>query len=56
MRTRADGRYRIALAPGRYAVRTTSPSIFERRPQPGTVTVPRDRFARVIFTLDTGIR
>lgn len=52
----ADGRYRIALAPGRYRVRTRQASPFERVPSPSSVTVPRGRYARVDFAIDTGIR
>jgi hypothetical protein len=55
-RTNASGRYRVALAPGRYIVRTRQRSIFERVPEPSSVTVPRGRFARVNFAIDTGIR
>jgi len=57
-RTRTDdaGRYRVRLASGTYGVRLTT------RPAPGSgltprqVRVPRDRYARVDFTIDTGIR
>ena len=54
-RTDADGRYRIALNPGRYTVRTTRPG-FERTVSPARVTVPTGRYARVTFRIDTGIR
>ena len=54
--TREDGSYRIRLRPGRYSVRTNSPSFFERRPNPGTATVPRVGYRRVNFFIDTGIR
>jgi hypothetical protein len=54
--TREDGSYRIRLRPGRYSVRTTSTSIFERRPDPATATVPRVGYRRVNFFIDTGIR
>jgi hypothetical protein len=54
-RTGADGRYRIALRPGRYAVRTNRTG-FERAVRPAAVTVPTGRFARVTFRIDTGIR
>jgi hypothetical protein len=55
-RTTDTGRYRITLAPGRYRVRTRQPSLFERVPKPSEVVVPRGRYARVNFTIDTGIR
>ena len=54
-RTGADGRYRVTLAPGRYAVRTTRTG-FERTVSPARVTVPTGRYARVTFRIDTGIR
>ena len=54
--TREDGTYRIRLQPGRYTVRTTSTSLFERRPNPATTTVPRAGYRRVDFNIDTGIR
>ena len=44
-----------ALAPGRCGVRTTEPG-FGRTPQPSTVTVPRQGYARVTLRIDTGIR
>jgi Carboxypeptidase regulatory-like domain len=55
VRTDARGRYRVALRPGRYAVRTEAHglgSIVE----PSQVTVPAARFARVNFYRDTGVR
>ena len=55
VRSHADGRYRIALPPGTYSVRTTLRS-FGRIPQPASVRVPRSRYARVDFSIDTGIR
>lgn len=54
--TREDGSYRIRLRPGRYSVRTTSTSLFERRTNPATATVPRAGYRRVNFFIDTGIR
>jgi hypothetical protein len=54
-RTDDRGRYRVALRPGRYAVRSASNglgSIIE----PSQVTVPAARYARVNFYRDTGIR
>jgi hypothetical protein len=37
-------------------VRTTSTSLFERRTNPATATVPRAGYRRVNFFIDTGIR
>jgi hypothetical protein len=54
-RTGPEGRFRVVLRPGRYAVRTTR-SGFERIVQPGTVTVPAGPSARIVFRIDTGIR
>ena len=52
-RTGADGRYRIDLPPGRYAV-TLAPGGL--RSSPGSVVVPRGRIAVANFSIDTGIR
>ncbi|MGZ4359606.1 MAG: hypothetical protein ACXVZO_03540 [Gaiellaceae bacterium] len=52
--TRADGSYRIQLAPGLYQVRATRG--FLRTPRPPTAEVRRGRLARVDFFFDTGIR
>jgi hypothetical protein len=54
-RTDARGRYHLVLPPGRYAVRTTARS-FQRIVDPALVRVPRARYARVNFSIDTGIR
>jgi Carboxypeptidase regulatory-like domain len=51
--TNAKGAYRIALAPGRWALRVQG-AHFGWRPQ--LVTVPRGRYARVDVRVDTGIR
>jgi len=55
-RTRTDdlGRYRILLAPGWYAVRTTVG--ITHRPQPPRVRVVAGRVRLVNFFADTGIR
>jgi hypothetical protein len=55
VRTTATGRFRIALAPGSYRVRTTE-SAFGRTPTPSRVTVPSGRYGRVTLRIDTGIR
>lgn len=54
-KTGSDGRFRIGLRPGRYAVRTSRTG-FERTVRPAAVTVPTGRYARVTFRIDTGIR
>lgn len=54
--TRRDGSYRIALAPGTYAVRVLMKLILGRGLRPSRVAVPEARFARVDFSIDTGIR
>jgi hypothetical protein len=51
----ADGIYKIRLPAGRYVVRTTE-KVFGRIPEPRAATVPRARFARIDFSIDTGIR
>ena len=52
-----DGRYRIALAPGRYVMHVANP---QGRPFPRpasvTVVVPPGRYATENVRLDTGIR
>jgi hypothetical protein len=55
-RTNAEGRYRIALRPGRYTVRAKHTGAIGRGLAPTRVVVPRARYARVNFTLDIGIR
>ena len=51
--TDAKGRYRIALAPGRYTVRVTGDRFGVK---PTAVVVPRGRFALQNLYVDTGIR
>ena len=53
-RTGADGRYRVALKPGRYAVRA-GPARFNTA-TPSGASVPPTGFRRVNFFVDTGIR
>jgi hypothetical protein len=48
-----DGRYRISLAPGRYALRLPAGRFGY---QPTTVVVPRGRVAVANVSIDTGIR
>ena len=55
VRTGSDGRFRLSLPSGAYAVRTTE-RVFGRIPQPSRLTVPRGRYIRVTLRIDTGIR
>ena len=56
--TNDQGRYRVALAPGRYAVRLTAGQklTIGRGLEPTHVRVVANRFRRVDFSIDTGIR
>lgn len=54
-RTNDQGRYRVALAPGLYAVRLAPKPSIGRGPEPEQVRVVRGRFRRVDFSIDTGI-
>ena len=53
--TNQKGYYRIALKSGPYSVRTDRRA-YEKVPSPSRVSVPSDRFKRVVFHIDTGIR
>lgn len=55
-RSRAGGRYRAALAPGYYAVRTVERIGIRRSIAPRVVRVRRSRWDRIDFLIDTGIR
>jgi Carboxypeptidase regulatory-like domain len=57
IRTRTDdqGRYRIRLAPGYYAVRTTGKGLGSLI-EPSRVRVRAQRYTRVNLHIDTGIR
>ena len=55
-RTDDSGRYRIALAPGRYVVTAPRHHGIGRGLEPREVPVPTRRNVRVNFTLDIGIR
>jgi hypothetical protein len=55
-RTSATGWYRVALAPGRYAVRLPGTPAMGRIVKPQTARVLRGRYSRVDFSIDTGIR
>jgi hypothetical protein len=55
--TDARGRYRVALAGGRYAVHAGRRAISRRAGlQPTRIAVPSGRFAKRDFTYDIGIR
>ena len=56
VRTSATGKYRLALSPGRYAVRLPGKPGLGRIVKPQTARVLRGRYARVDFAIDTGIR
>jgi len=49
------GRYRVALAGGRYSVRAIIRGVVARV-RPATVVVPTSHYARIGFLVDTGIR
>jgi hypothetical protein len=53
--TVSDGSYRVALAPGLYAVRVVRPTGV-RRLTPATVRLYPSQVKRLTFYLDTGIR
>jgi hypothetical protein len=55
-RTNDQGRYRVTLARGLYAVRLTPKPSIGRGVEPVHVRVVRARFRRVDFSIDTGIR
>ena len=54
--TNEQGRYRVALAPGLYAVRLAVRQTVGRGLEPSRARVARNRFRRVDFSFDTGIR
>jgi hypothetical protein len=55
-RSGADGRYRIALAPGYYTVRTVERIGISQKIRPANVHVRQAHFDRLDFAIDTGIR
>jgi hypothetical protein len=55
-RTSPTGWYRVALAPGRYAVRLPGKPALGRIVKPQTARVVRGRYSRVDLSIDTGIR
>jgi hypothetical protein len=56
VRTNEQGRYRLALAPGLYAVRLKTRQTIGRGLEPARARVVANRFRRVDFSIDTGIR
>jgi hypothetical protein len=56
VRTSATGWYRLALAPGRYAVRLPGKPALGRNLKPQSARVLRGHYSRVDFSIDTGIR
>jgi hypothetical protein len=54
--TSDQGRYRVALAPGLYSVRLQVKQLVGRGLQPEKARVMANRFRRVDFSIDTGIR
>ena len=54
--TNEQGRYRVALAPGLYAVRLAVRQTVGRGLEPSRARVVANRFRRVDFFFDTGIR
>jgi hypothetical protein len=55
-RSDAKGRYRIALSPGSYDVRTKERIGIRQLPSPHTVHVRAGHWDRIDFFIDTGIR
>lgn len=53
--TNAKGRYRVALKPGAYSVRMRR-TTFGKTMSPARASVPRARFKRLDFHIDTGLR
>ena len=56
MSTSKQGRYRVSLAPGYYAVRTLEKIGMRRLPSPHAVHVRSGRWDRINLFIDTGIR
>jgi hypothetical protein len=55
VRSDADGRFRIVLAPGTYVLQPESDAIYPQAPAQ-TVTVRQDQFTPVRIVYDSGIR
>ena len=58
VRSAANGRFSVRLAPGLYALRPLARpgSPFPRPPEPSKVRVRAGRYTHVTITYDTGIR
>jgi hypothetical protein len=54
--TNARGRYRVKLAAGTYSVRLTKKPTIGRGIEPVKARVVKQRYRRVDFSIDTGIR
>jgi hypothetical protein len=55
-RSSREGRFRLALPAGYFAVRTVERIGFDRSVAPRRVHVSAGRFSRIVFLIDTGIR
>ena len=55
-RSNKQGRFRLALPAGYYAVRTVERIGIDRSVAPRRVHVRTGRFTRIVFRIDTGIR
>jgi hypothetical protein len=56
VRSDKNGRYRIALAPGYYAVSATKKVGTTKLPKPHAVHVRQGHWDKIAFSFDTGIR
>jgi hypothetical protein len=56
VRSDSDGRFSVALAPGRYIIRSTEAATTPPFSRPVAVTVPDGGVARVKLVFDSGIR
>lgn len=54
--TGADGRFRVALAPGLYRITLPRRALGRSTPVPAQVRVPRGRYVAVVLHVDVGIR
>jgi hypothetical protein len=56
VRSDSDGRFRVALAPGRYIIRSTDDEASLPSLKPVSVTVSDDEFVHSTVVFDSGIR